>query len=132
MAWKIIATTQVRDWYRGLPHSQQRQVRGAVRVLSRHGPALRRPLVGRIETSQYHNLKELRLGGTAKHVRILFVFDPTRRAIRLIGGDKAGTRARWYRVAIPQADALYAAYVEGRLATHDDIWTDGTIEGPRP
>ena len=77
-----------------------------------------------METSQYHHLKELRPLEAAKHVRILFVFDPTRQATLLLGGNKAGTWARWYRAAIPQADALYAAYLEGRLTTHDEMWND--------
>ena len=44
--------------------------------------------------SKLHNLKELRPGsaGTSE-ARLLFVFDPTRRAVLLVAGDKAGLAA---------------------------------------
>jgi hypothetical protein len=50
-------------------------------------------------------MKELRsIGG---NIRVLFVFDPNREAVLLIGGDKTGHWQRWYRENIPRADALY-------------------------
>lgn len=36
-------------------------------------------------------------------MRILFAFDPKRRAIMLLAGDKAGNWKKWYRVNIPIA-----------------------------
>ena len=47
-------------------------------------------------------------------IRILFVFDPWRSAILLIGGDKAGNWKHWYAAAIPEAERLYAEYLEAR------------------
>ena len=47
-------------------------------------------------------------------IRILFVFDPWRSAILLIGGDKAGNWKHWYAAAIPEAERLYAEYREAR------------------
>lgn len=46
-------------------------------------------------------------------MRILFAFDPERRAILLIGGDKAGKWERWYRDAIPIAEQRYRTHVTG-------------------
>ncbi|MGY4721433.1 type II toxin-antitoxin system RelE/ParE family toxin [Naumannella huperziae] len=40
-------------------------------------------------------------------MRILFVFDPKRRAILLLGGDKRGQWQKWYRKNIPIADGRY-------------------------
>ncbi|WP_239101014.1 type II toxin-antitoxin system RelE/ParE family toxin [Microbispora amethystogenes] len=80
--------------------------------LAVQGPKLGRPLVDRIHHSHVlHNLKELRprVPGEAE-IRLLFVFDPTREAIVLVAGDKAGEWNRWYRTAIPLAEARYAAY----------------------
>lgn len=37
---------------------------------------------------------------------ILFAFDPVRRAILLVAGDKAGNWKKWYRTNIPLADEL--------------------------
>ncbi|MCX3059146.1 type II toxin-antitoxin system RelE/ParE family toxin [Streptomyces beihaiensis] len=83
-------------------------------MLQIEGPALGRPLVGRIAGSSMPNLKELRpgsKGGTA--VRMLFVFDdPERNAVILVGGDKSGNWSGWYRTAIKEAEAAYEAYTE--------------------
>ena len=43
---------------------------------------------------------------------MLFAFDPTRSALLLLGGDKAGNRHRWYRDNIPLAEQLYLEYTE--------------------
>jgi hypothetical protein len=50
-------------------------------------------------------MKELRAPGTTK--RALFAFGPDRRAIILVGGDKAGHGKRWYRTYIAVADRRF-------------------------
>jgi hypothetical protein len=42
---------------------------------------------------------------------VIFAFDPTRSALLLLGGDKAGNWQRWYRDNIPVAERLYLEYV---------------------
>lgn len=63
-----------------------------------------------------HHLKELRPGSRGQsEVRIIFAFDPTRSALLLLGGDKAGNWERWYRTNIPLAEPLYLRYTaEGK------------------
>ena len=39
-------------------------------------------------------------------IRVLFTFDPTRSALLLLGGDKAGNWQRWYKENIPIAERL--------------------------
>ena len=43
---------------------------------------------------------------------MLFAFDPTRSALLLLGGDKAGNWQRWYRQNILVAEQLYLEYTE--------------------
>jgi hypothetical protein len=50
-------------------------------------------------------MKELRPRGG--NLRVLFVFDPRRTAILLLGGDKTGRWQSRYNEAIPRADDLY-------------------------
>jgi len=50
-------------------------------------------------------MKELRSFGG--HLRALFAFDPKRRAIVLLGGDKRGDWTGWYERNIPIADDHY-------------------------
>ncbi|MDR2703988.1 MAG: type II toxin-antitoxin system RelE/ParE family toxin [Cellulomonadaceae bacterium] len=44
-------------------------------------------------------------------LRILFAFDPKRKAITLLGGDKQKSWNKWYSVAIKVADALFDEYL---------------------
>lgn len=69
----------------------------------------------RLTGSELHNLKELGPGSAGRReIRILFVFDPWRSAILLLGGDKAGHWKQWYKAAIPEAEQLYAEYLKER------------------
>jgi hypothetical protein len=43
-------------------------------------------------------------------VRVLFVVDPGRNAVILVGGDKAGNWSGWYRTAVKEAEDAYQAY----------------------
>jgi hypothetical protein len=52
-------------------------------------------------------MKELRAGS----MRALFAFDPLRRAIVLVGGDKHGDWTGWYERNIPLADDLIDAHL---------------------
>ena len=55
---------------------------------------------------------ELRASVGRAQLRALFIFDPDRRALLLVGGNKAGQWQSWYRRAIPEAERLYSAHVE--------------------
>jgi hypothetical protein len=56
-------------------------------------------------------MKELRVQYKGDPWRILFAFDPVRRAILLVGGDKTGDD-RWYKKNIPLADARFDKHLE--------------------
>ncbi|WP_242433881.1 type II toxin-antitoxin system RelE/ParE family toxin [Streptomyces sp. CB01580] len=87
----------------------------ALERLQEAGPALRRPTVGAIENSQFRNMRELRpRSGGSVSIRMLFVFDPVRRAVFLVAGNKASGRrwAAWYPRAVKEADAKYRSYLE--------------------
>jgi hypothetical protein len=72
------------------------QISKAITTLREEGPGLGRPLVDTISGSRLPNLKELRPGSAgASEVRMLFVFDPKRRAVFLVGGDKSGNWKGW-------------------------------------
>jgi hypothetical protein len=57
-------------------------------------------------------MKELRPGSSGKsELRLLFAFDPERRAIVLVAGDKRGEWNNWYRRNIPIADARFDTHL---------------------
>ena len=49
-------------------------------------------------------------------MRILFVFDPERKAVLLVAGDKSGRWKDWYRTNIPVAEARYEKWLAGDRA----------------
>ncbi|MDG6102144.1 type II toxin-antitoxin system RelE/ParE family toxin [Dactylosporangium aurantiacum] len=105
-----------------LRHSDRRTlvlISAAVDALAAEGPALGRPLVDTVRGSKLANLKESRPGSAgSSEVRLLFVFDPVRQAVLLVGGDKAGNWQGWYRTAIPIAETAYAEHLR-RLQEKD-------------
>lgn len=113
MGYEVEATNEFTDWYLAL--SEEHQVAVAVRIdlLAEEGPTLKRPVVGEIVGSKHDpQMKELRISAGKLALRVLFMFDPRRTAILLLGGDKAGTWNAWYRTAIPEADRLYDMYLQ--------------------
>lgn len=115
MAWEVEGTYEFGAWYRLLPREQAAAVEARIDLLVQEGPRLRRPMVGEIRGSENDpRMKELRVSAGDASLRVLFIFDPRRTAILLLGGDKAESAAwaDWYRTAIPQADRLYREYLD--------------------
>ncbi|KLL12749.1 type II toxin-antitoxin system RelE/ParE family toxin [Protofrankia coriariae] len=101
-------STRSMTWLLSLDDSSYDLVTAAIDKLADDGPALGRPLVDLIKRSRHHNMKELRPGSSGSgEVRILFVFDPQRRAVLLVGGDKSGDWNGWYTRNIKIADDRY-------------------------
>jgi hypothetical protein len=121
MAWEVEYTDEFSQWWDSLTEDEQIAVAARVALLEQHGPNLRRPAVGAIKGSRHDpQMKELRVAVGGGQLRILFVFDPRRVAVLLIGGNKSGRWNEWYPAAIQQADALYDTLLtelreEGRI-----------------
>jgi hypothetical protein len=111
LVWEVEVTDEFLDWWRSLSSEQQEALTDRVDLLAERGPDLGRPVVDRIQTSRHHNMKELRAaqGGA---LRVLFMFDPRRQVILLLGGDKSGEWNAWYERAVPVADDLYDTYLD--------------------
>ncbi len=123
MAWDVYLTGEVDKWLNDLsvadPDSYLQVVAG-IDVLSEVGPSLGRPLVDRVKGSRLHGMKELRPGSAGRsEIRVLFVFDPWRSAILLVGGDKSGNWSSWYQRAIQRAERLYVEYLSERTAEEE-------------
>lgn len=125
--WKVELTPEAQRWYSGLRGEEKSRVTAALDELQSKAPAIGRPFVDSIKRSRHQNMKELR-GGT--NLRALFVFDPGRRAVVLVGGDKAGNWKGWYKQNIPRADRLYDRHLQdlGKEAA----WRPGQRRAGRP
>lgn len=103
--------TFINDWLMAIPDAMFIRVTGAFSQLALEGPNLGRPLVDRIHGSRLHNLKELRpVTNKTAHLRVLFVFTPSRTALMLTAGDKWGRWETWHDQAIAEAEANYDRY----------------------
>jgi hypothetical protein len=111
----FINTEFIREWMLGLDARSYGHVAAALFLLEAEGPQLGRPFVDSIKGSRFKNMKELRPASAGRsELRILFVFDPERRAIMLIAGDKSGIWVKWYKTSIARADTLYERYLRRR------------------
>src|SRR5215470_9629399 len=121
VGWSVILLDEVDEWFMSMVHGNPRTaelVTAAINQLEMRGPTLGRPLVDTIQDSKIHNMKELRPGSTGRtEVRILFVFDPQRRAILLVAGDKSGQWRGWYEQNIPLAEERYRRWCDGEYST---------------
>lgn len=96
-----------------MSRSSYEQVIAALELLAERGPQLGRPLVDTVVGSRHKNMKELRPGSSGRtELRVLFAFDPERRAILLVAGDKTGNWSKWYRESIPIADDRFTMHLE--------------------
>lgn len=110
LTYEVNVTDEFLDWWDGLDVAQQEEIAARVELLEGHGPTLGRPVVDRVASSAFHNMKELRCSSDGA-LRVLFAFDPRREAILLLGGDKTGDWSKWYERAVPEADRLYMEYL---------------------
>lgn len=110
MSWEVEYTEEFEAWWSALGSEDQEKITAAVETLEAHGPSLKRPLVGKIESSRHPRMKELI--PPASNIRILFAFDPRSHVILLLGGDKTGDWTGWYERHVPVADDLYEQYID--------------------
>jgi len=83
------------------------------KLLADYGPQLGRPHADTLKGSKHTNMKELRFEGGDGEWRAAFAFDPERKAIILVAGDKSGgSEKRFYKQLIAKADSRFSAHVE--------------------
>ncbi len=110
--WDVATTAKFDEWFGKLSGDAQAEIIAKVNLLKLLGPQLKRPHADTLKGSKHANMKELRASTSDEVLRVAFAFDPARAAILLLGGDKAGTRQRWfYKQLIAKADELYDAHL---------------------
>ncbi len=83
-----------------------------VEYLKDFGHSLGRPYVDTLSGSKHSNMKELRFDAHNGVWRVAFAFDPERKAILLVAGDKSGTsQSRFYKQLIKKADARFDGHL---------------------
>jgi hypothetical protein len=112
MPWHVEFAPEFQPEFASLATKVRRELLATLQVLSQFGPASRRPWVDTLKGSKHANMKELRFSAADGVWRVAFAFDPRRRAILLVAGDKSGvSEARFYRRLIERADARFDAHL---------------------
>ena len=88
-------------------------------MLEEFGSQLGRPIVDTLNSSQHSNMKELRFNADNGVWRTAFAFDPERKAILLVAGDKSGgNQKRFYKQLLKKADQRFSDHLQ-RLKEND-------------
>ena len=83
-----------------------------VELLQLVGPQLKRPRSDTLNGSKHANMKELRFDADGGVWRVAYAFDPARKAILLVAGDKSGgSERRFYRALIEKADQRFSQHL---------------------
>jgi len=111
MPWDVEYTDDFEEWWLSLTEGEQECVDASVRLLEILGPSLKFPHSSGVKDSRHNHMRELRTQFGGRPLRTLYAFDPRRKAILLIGGDKTGDD-RWYEKNVPIADNLYDEHLD--------------------
>ena len=116
MSWAVEFHGEFVPEFRCLHPQVQDEIYAVALLLEHAGPQLGRPRVDTLNGSRHANMKEMRFSAAGGAWRLAFAFDPERKAILLVAGDKSGGRARrFYRALIAKADARFDGHL-ARLA----------------
>ena len=113
MQWTVIFHRAFETEFAELPLGVQEALAATATLLGSQGPMLGRPHADTLAGSTHANMKELRFNANDGVWRVAFAFDPARKGIILIAGDKAGVaQKRFYKTLIAKADARFAEHLE--------------------
>jgi hypothetical protein len=114
MAWDVLFHGDFEDEFADFSELVQDELLAHAELLATLGPQLKRPRADTLKGSRHANMKELRFEADDGVWRVAFAFDPARRAILLVAGDKSGqSEKRFYRRLIAKADARFDAHLAG-------------------
>ncbi|MGO9459326.1 MAG: type II toxin-antitoxin system RelE/ParE family toxin [Rhodomicrobium sp.] len=113
MTWEIEFDDAFEAEFAALAVDVQDALLAAAKLLAEYGPLLKRPHADTLNGSKHANMKELRFEAADGEWRAAFAFDPNRKAILLVAGDKSGgSEKRFYRQLIAKADRRFSAHLE--------------------
>lgn len=118
MQWKVVFAPEFEAEFDQLSEAVQDELLAQASVIERFGPLAKRPRVDTLHGSKHANMKELRFDSDGGVWRVAFGFDPERKAVLLVAGDKSGGgERRFYRRLIDVADARFDAQLQRLRST---------------
>lgn len=117
MAWDVEFHDAFEAEFLAFERDVRKELLAVAKLLADYGPRLGRPHADTLKGSKHANMKELRFEASDGEWRAAFAFDPERRAILLVAGDKSGgSEKRFYKQLIAKADLRFSAHVESLKA----------------
>ncbi len=115
MIVEIQGTEEFETWFLALSDKEAEAVTRVVGLLEEKGMALGFPYSSHIKGS----LRELRVQSGRHVLRVFYAFDPLRRAVLLLGGDKSGDD-RFYETFVRRAEQIWEEYLAALEQKPDD------------
>jgi hypothetical protein len=107
--WNVAFHEDFLPEFVSLTNPVQKALAAHVEVLRQQGPMLPRPYADTLKGSIHPNMKELRFNAENGVWRVAYAFDPNRRAILLVAGDKVGkSKKLFYANFISVADRRFS------------------------
>jgi hypothetical protein len=117
MAWEVRVHKAFETELLAFEQDVRRELLAAAKLLADYGPQLGRPHVDTLKGSKHANMKELRFEASDGEWRAAFAFDPQRKAILLVAGDKSGgSQRRFYKQIIAKADLRFSGHLDSLRA----------------
>jgi hypothetical protein len=113
MKWRVEFHRDFVPEFRALNENVQNEIAALAEKMQLFGPAMKRPASDTLKGSRFSNMKDLRFEANNGVWRLACAFDPARRAILLVAGDKSGvSQKRFYRSLIGTADARFGEHLK--------------------
>lgn len=112
LKWDVEMANEFKPEFDALDQDVRTEILALALVLQEFGPRLGRPRVDTLNSSRHANIKELWFSAADGERRVAFAFDPSRKAILLVAGDKsAGSEKRFHRELIRKGDERFGAHL---------------------
>lgn len=116
--WEVIFHPEFETEFAEFHEDVKDELLAVAVMIEECGPEARRPRVGTLSGSKHANMKELRFDAADGVWRAAFAFDPERKAIILVAGDKSGvSEKRFYKTLIDKADSRFSAHIKSLRKT---------------
>jgi len=113
MTWEVEFDDAFEAEFLAFNQEVQDTLLATARLLVDYGPRLGRPYVDTLKGSRHANMKELRFEASDGQWRAAFAFDPQRKAVLLVAGNKSGdSQKRFYKQLIAKADRRFSTHLQ--------------------
>ena len=106
--WTVEFHPAFEQEFTALQAEVQDRLLSRAKIVAEDGPQAGRPAVDTLKGCKHPNMKELRFKAAGGEWRVAFAFDPERKAILLVAGDKTvGSEKKFYTWLLKKAEERF-------------------------